>query len=754
MTIRPHNTRYNVAAGGTRPAVVGLAKVLFLAASQLSLAGAAPLTSWIKGHEDLPKSPDDPDLWLYLTVAMILVVSGGAFAGLTIALMGQDGIYLQVIATSGEGKEQKHAQRVFKLLKRGKHWVLVTLLLANVIVNETLPIVLDRSLGGGWPAVLVIFGEVIPQSICVRYGLQIGSVMAPFVLVLMYLLAPIAWPTAKLLDHLLGEDHGTVYKKSGLKTLVTLHKTLGSTPGDRLNQDEVTIISAVLDLKDKAVGDIMTPMGDVFTMSVETVLDEETMDAILSAGYSRIPIYEPGNENNFIGMLLVKMLITYDPEDCKKVGEFALATLPETSPETSCLDIVNFFQEGKSHMVLVSEYPGEDHGAIGVVTLEDVIEELIGEEIIDESDVYIDVHKAIRRLAPAPTYRRAAKGQIVADNDVPKLQGLQGSPVVAADENYKDGGSRRRHLSLDGKTPSQSPVTFGTSPKATFMIRRSSANADGGSVTVRGNAADMREHLKHLGPSNVASRPKTTRYNTVKIKPGVVKDAKDHRTSVHEDHVVFQDDSEMYSAPYGGEGEGLLQSAGRPASDGVLALQQGYGSMDHGPTHRTSSPLRKSQQADIDEPDKSQYTKGLPSTGTVTSPQSPPRRPELHESDSGGTISSLRSGYAGTAPRKRGTARSGSITENIVDSNGVRKVVLQTTSSSDGDDAIHSQDGEDGARNRGETNVNVQLVEPRPESGGASDGHAEVDDVKKKTKRRRKRKNHKDGDGGGPSGDA
>ncbi|KFY39822.1 hypothetical protein V494_03813 [Pseudogymnoascus sp. VKM F-4513 (FW-928)] len=760
--VRPHNPRYNVSPGGARStAVVGLAKVLFLAASQISLAGAAPLTSWIKGHDDLPKSPDDPDLWLYLTVAMILVVSGGAFAGLTIALMGQDGIYLQVIATSGEGKEQKHAQRVFELLKRGKHWVLVTLLLANVIVNETLPIILDRSLGGGWPAVvgstalIVIFGEVIPQSICVRYGLQIGSVMAPFVLVLMYLLAPIAWPTAKLLDYLLGEDHGTVYKKSGLKTLVTLHKTLGSTPGDRLNQDEVTIISAVLDLKDKAVGDIMTPMGDVFTMSVDTVLDEETMDDILSAGYSRIPIYEPGNENNFIGMLLVKMLITYDPEDCKRVGEFALATLPETSPETSCLDIVNFFQEGKSHMVLVSEYPGEDHGAIGVVTLEDVIEELIGEEIIDESDVYIDVHKAIRRLAPAPTYRRAAKGQIVADNDIPKLQGLQGSPVVGSDANSKGSSSGRRQLSIDGKTPSQSPATFGTSPKATFMIRRSSAAADGGSVTVRGNATDIREHLKHLGPSNLASRPKSTRYNTVKIKPGVSKDTKDHRTSIHEDLVVFQDDdAELYSAPYGGEGEGLLQSAGRPASDGVLALQQGYGSMDHGPARRTSSPLQahKSQQADMEGPDKWQSTKGFPSKESETSPQSP--RPELHESDSGGTISSLRSGHASPAPRKRGTARSGSITENIVDSNGVRKVVLQTTSSSDGDDALYSQDGEDGAKSRTETNANVQLVEPRPAEEPASDGQAEVDDVKKKTKRRRKRKNHKDSEGGGPSQDA
>lgn len=59
-----------------------------------------------------------------------------------------------MIEKSGEGSEKGHAASVLKLLKRGKHWVLVTLLLGNVITNETLPIVLDRSLGGGWPAVL------------------------------------------------------------------------------------------------------------------------------------------------------------------------------------------------------------------------------------------------------------------------------------------------------------------------------------------------------------------------------------------------------------------------------------------------------------------------------------------------------------------------------------------------------------------------------------------------------------------------
>ena len=202
--------------------------------------------------------------------------------------------------------------------------------------------------------------------------------MAKPVLLLMYLLSPVAWPTAKLLDWILGEDHGTVYKKSGLKTLVTLHKSLGDM-SERLNQDEVTIITAVLDLKDKPVSEVMTPMDDVYTLSEDHILDEKTMDDILSSGYSRIPIFKAKNSKDFVGMLLVKTLITYDPEDRIPVKEVPLGAIVETRPETSCLDIINFFQEGKSHLVLVSEFPGSDHGALGVVTLEDVIEELIGE---------------------------------------------------------------------------------------------------------------------------------------------------------------------------------------------------------------------------------------------------------------------------------------------------------------------------------------------------------------------------------------
>lgn len=248
--------------------------------------------------------------------------------------------------------------------------------------------------------------------------------MAPCVLALMYIMSPVAYPVAKLLDKLLGEDHGTIYKKAGLKTLVTLHKTLGEA-GEQLNSDEVTIISAVLDLKDKSVGSIMTPMEDVFTMSADTILDEETMDLILSQGYSRIPIHAPDNDMNFVGMLLVKMLITYDPEDCKRVRDFALATLPETRPETSCLDIVNFFQEGKSHMVLVSEYPGEDRGALGVVTLEDVIEELIGEYVLHLHQSRSMANSIIGRSSMNPMFLLTFTRRSVVWLRLPSLESLK-----------------------------------------------------------------------------------------------------------------------------------------------------------------------------------------------------------------------------------------------------------------------------------------------------------------------------------------
>ncbi|KAK0709795.1 hypothetical protein B0T26DRAFT_754948 [Lasiosphaeria miniovina] len=687
----PHRATSTYPSGlfAARSAVVGLARVLFMG---VSTAYAAPLTTFEHYHDDEPEEVG-ASLWVLYVASLVLVLLGGAFAGLTIALMGQDGIYLQVMARDPTEPQHRNAGRVFELLQRGKHWVLVTLLLSNVIVNETLPVVLDRCLGGGVAAVvgstflIVIFGEVLPQSVCVRYGLQIGGYMSKPVLALMYLMAPIAWPTAKLLDKLLGEDHGTVYKKSGLKTLVTLHKSLGHV-SDRLNQDEVTIISAVLDLKEKPVASVMTPMEDVFVMAEDTVLDEQTMDMILSAGYSRIPIFEAGSPTNFVGMLLVKILITYDPEDGKLVRDFPLATLPETRPETSCLDIVNFFQEGKSHMVLVSEYPGEDHGAIGVVTLEDVIEELIGEEIIDESDVYIDVHKAIRRLTPAPKARMLRRPS---EDQSPKL--IDDSAVVVDGANRTGGHDfQRKSADLVGGTPD--PSVLSSSPRATtFMMRRSSAGADGlpvrTTIPVRANFEEIKQHLRHLGPSNPATNPKNTRSTTVKVKPGLVVGYQQTPprpasfaegvidTSIDEGHEQEEDETtNLLGAQFKGK-------------DGIQALSQTtYGSVSPPSAEQHPSPKLPEIMPSLLETKHEEPSK-VPDTAT----QTPSKRAQVDGSPeaSGPAHSSGSNSDTGSRPElhlvpKRASVRSGSITENVIESRGVRKVILETTSSNDDDD--------------------------------------------------------------------
>lgn len=142
-----------------RPAVLGLGRMLALGYSTVS---AAPLS--IRAMEEEPA--EGGANWVLYIVSLVLVLAGGAFAGLTIALMGQDSIYLQVIAQDREEPQRKNAKRVYDLLQKGKHWVLVTLLLSNVIVNETLPVVLDRCLGGGIAAVFgstLLIGKSFPH---------------------------------------------------------------------------------------------------------------------------------------------------------------------------------------------------------------------------------------------------------------------------------------------------------------------------------------------------------------------------------------------------------------------------------------------------------------------------------------------------------------------------------------------------------------------------------------------------------------
>ncbi|GAB9469486.1 hypothetical protein Gpo141_00006764 [Globisporangium polare] len=178
-------------------------------------------------------------------------------------------------------------------------------------------------------------------------------------------------------------------------------KHYDSTHDTRLHVDEVTIIHGALDLSSKTVTEVMIPMKQVFMLEYCTKLNENVMADILASGHSRIPIYRD-YPANIVGLLLVKRLIVLDPDDERMIGDLSLRKPILVNPEESCYAILNEFQKGRSHIALVTKdvsqvlqcwRDGVDVPRsvefVGICTIEDVIEELIQEEIEDESDVYV-----------------------------------------------------------------------------------------------------------------------------------------------------------------------------------------------------------------------------------------------------------------------------------------------------------------------------------------------------------------------------
>jgi metal transporter CNNM len=372
-------------------------------------------------------------------------------------------------------------------------------------------------------------------------------------------------------------------------------------------------------------------------------------------------------------------------------------------------------------------------------------------EIIDESDVYIDVHKAIRRLAPAPK-ARVQKGHIVGNTEAPYLHAPEDQLIDLSEDGPKAIEITKTHTA---NSRDNSPAAFGTSPKTTFMRRNSSA--DGVPILQRGNANDMREHLKHLGPSNLASRPKTTRYQTVKIKPGHLPGRSDSRTDSTLNQTSIIEEPYEDIVYHGGEGEGLLRSAGQDAKDGVQALQQGYGSMDRAPNQpNTPRKLSKSEHAQVDELSNSPDQSRSRSRTRASARRQETDQISIRSSDTLGTLPSR-----GNSPtrRKTGAARSGSLTENLVDAGGIRKMVLETTSSGEGDDrdsAPSSREGKKSASTSPKFLSNNQngngAVPPSYESLQLAAPEA-GEEVKKKAKKRKRNKKAKNNTDGTPNGE-
>ncbi|XP_039139758.1 DUF21 domain-containing protein At2g14520-like [Dioscorea cayenensis subsp. rotundata] len=406
--------------------------------------------------------------FLNIGVIVLLVIFAGLMSGLTLGLMSLSLVDLEVLAKSGTPQDRKHAAKILPVVKK-QHLLLCTLLICNAAAMEALPIFLD-SLVTAWGAILIsvtlilLFGEIIPQSVCSRYGLAIGAAVAPFVRILVWFCFPVAYPISKLLDCLLGEGHVALFRRAELKTLVNLHGNEAGKGGE-LTHDETTIIAGALELTEKKAKDAMTPLSETFAIDINAKLDRTLMQSILDKGHSRVPVYYD-HPTNIIGLILVKNLLTIHPSDEVPVKNVTIRKMPRVPEDMPLYDILNEFQEGHSHMAVVvkqrtpieqpsgdkqgedlkldiaiekpaeksvkgskpiqrwKSFPAnsqgssrgtlkskkwardsadvlqindkplpklnEDEEAIGIITMEDLIEELLQEEIFDETDYHED----------------------------------------------------------------------------------------------------------------------------------------------------------------------------------------------------------------------------------------------------------------------------------------------------------------------------------------------------------------------------
>ncbi|XP_030850901.1 DUF21 domain-containing protein At2g14520 [Strongylocentrotus purpuratus] len=377
-----------------------------------------------------PLGPDEPQFWIYIGIYIGLMLFAGLVAGLTLGLLSLDITTLQVLSTAGTPSEQVYATRILPLVKNS-HLLLVTLILANAAAVESMPIFLDHvtnpivAVAVSVTAVL-IFGEVIPQSICSKYGLAIGANMAWFVYILIALTFVISWPIAKLLTLLLGEGIGTFYRRSELKALVDIQATSPEAAAEdsALTKDEVLIIKGALDAEGKVAKDAMIPLDDTFMLDYYGVLDRTIMQQLIANGYSHVPVYKD-DRKNIQGAFVVKNLIILDPDDNESISTSLeqygrpLHSIAATKPLYNILDEM---MDGKYRMAAIYDNPAilpilptidEADGnvpstptlptttsqtglnIIGVITLWNVLEVVLGEPIISSDDVYASVRQKV-----------------------------------------------------------------------------------------------------------------------------------------------------------------------------------------------------------------------------------------------------------------------------------------------------------------------------------------------------------------------
>ncbi len=301
---------------------------------------------------------------------------------------------LQALAEAGHKRAamalqlRSNPQRLLSTIMIGDNLVnagaasYVTLLTIRLFGSEALGFAI-----GILTFVLMIFGDVVPKTLAARHSLAVAIAMAYPVYGIQWVLKPVLFVLEPMIDKITGGKGLTVpfVTEEELKIMLDVGGKSGT-----IESEEVKMIKNVFQLKDITAEDAMTPRIYVFSLDGNLRL-KEAEELLYNSKYSRIPVYD-GTLDNITGVLYKTKALTELAKGRTEVRLRDIAHPPLFVPAGKTADdLMKQFQQEKRHMgIVVNEYGG----VMGLVTLEDLLEEVVG-EIVDETDITEELIKRI-----------------------------------------------------------------------------------------------------------------------------------------------------------------------------------------------------------------------------------------------------------------------------------------------------------------------------------------------------------------------
>jgi len=372
-----------------------------------------------------------------ILILVLLILLSAFFSGIESAFISLSEIDLIEI----EHSTSKNRKILLRLLEK-KERLLSTILIGNNLVNIAASALntalaiqyaprfgMTEELGVTVSAivlvlVILIFGEITPKNIALGHNRKISLFVSP----LIFFLTLVFTPPAYFIELISGMV-SWIFKGKRFERYIISEKTVINvvSRGEKLgviNKMEQNLIQNVFLFDEREVYPIMTPRTEVFALNEELTIDEVKKDIMLKQ-FSRIPVFKESIDN-ITGIVNIKTIFREFLEGEKDVRLKELAQKPIFVYETQTLSILlERFKQEQSHIAVIVDEFG---GMAGIVTLEDILEELVG-EIFDEKDIAI-IESAgenkwiINEAMDIVTVNKTIKGEIKIDGDYETLQGL------------------------------------------------------------------------------------------------------------------------------------------------------------------------------------------------------------------------------------------------------------------------------------------------------------------------------------------